>query len=192
MNAYIASIALDLNAENNHKTIKVKQGDAVLRQIAITLLKDGVPYTPTSVSSSRFRVQKSDGNIVVLESTDSPSMISVTNGVYTITLTEQCLAASGRAFCDLELIDSSGNISTALFVMQVVPMPVGEDFESTSVWTELNKAIEDAEGISDNFAMRAYNGYLQYTVDGETWVNLLAMEDIPITIDSADIDAFYT
>lgn len=145
MDAYIAQISLDLNVENNFKLVKVKQGDAVLRQIAITLLKDGMPYTPANVTASKFRVQKSDGNIVVLESTDSPSMISVSGGIYTVTLTEQCLAAAGKAVCDLDLVYANGNVSTANFVMDVVPMPIGPEIESTTVWADMENAVDAAE-----------------------------------------------
>ena len=193
MDSYVKSISVDVNAEENYTMIKAKQGDKINRKIAITLKRDGSDFTPSGVSEIWFRVEKPDKNIVIVKSTDSGSPISVSGNVYTVDLTEQCLTASGEAWCDIAFLDASGNtLSSAAFIMKIIPMPNGDSAESSSAWMELQKAIDDAEGVAENLAFRTSGGYLQYTKDGETWVNALKLSDIPVVIASEDIDAFYT
>lgn len=186
MDAYISALTLDLNAQNNHQFVKAKQGDVDLRVLAISLTQDGVPYDLTGVSSSVFRCSKPDGNVVILDVTPS-------DGIFMVTLTEQCLAVAGRAICDIAMEDSSDDvISTATFVLDVVPMPnVGSLAESESDWERLNAAIEDAERFSQIVAFRESDGYIQYTVDSTTWVNLCRLEDIITSISNAQIDALF-
>lgn len=193
MDSYVKSISVDVNAEENYTMVKAKQGDKINRKLAIMLKKDGANFTPSGVSEIWFRVEKPDSNIVIVKSTDSGSPITASGNVYTVDLTEQCLTASGEAWCDIAFIDSSGNtLSSAAFIMKIIPMPNGDSAESSSAWTELQKAIDDAESLSGNLAFRTSGGYFQYTKDGETWINAFALSDIPVVIASEDIDAFYT
>ena len=193
MDSYVKPITLDVNAEENYTMIKAKQGDKINRKIAITLKRDGSDFTPSGVSEMWFRVEKPDKNIVIVKSTDDGSPISANGNVYTVDLTEQCLTASGEAWCDIAFKDSSGNtLSSAAFILKIIPMPNGDNVESSSAWMELQKAIDDAEGVAENLAFRTNGGYLQYTTDGETWNNVIKLSDIPAVVASEDIDAFYT
>ena len=133
MDSYVKSVTVDVNAEDNYTMVKAKQGDKINRKIAITLKKDGANFTPSGVSQIWFRMEKPDGNIAIVKSTDSGSPISVSGNIYTVTLTEQCLTASGEAWCDLAFLDASGNtLSSAAFVMKIIPMPNGDSATSTS------------------------------------------------------------
>lgn len=179
MDSYVKTITLDVNADQNYTIVKAKQGDKINRKIAITLKKDGANFTPTGVSEIWFRVEKPDKNIAIVKSTDSGSPISVSGNVYTVSLSEQCLTASGKAWCDLAFLDSSGNtLSSCAFILNIVPMPNGNTAESTSEWTELQKAIDDAERFADIVAFRTSGNYIQYTVDGQTWTNLVNVDAI--------------
>lgn len=194
MDSYVKTITLDVNADQNYTIVKAKQGDKINRKIAITLKKDGANFTPTGVSEIWFRVEKPDKNIAIVKSTDSGSPISVSGNVYTVSLSEQCLTASGKAWCDLAFLDSSGNtLSSCAFILNIVPMPNGNTVESTSEWTELQKAIDDAERFADIVAFRTSGNYIQYTVDGTTWVNLTTIGAIGANktdfIDLGTIDA---
>ena len=101
MDGYLRQFTLDVNAENNHQRIPAKQGDAVNRQLEITLLKDGVAFEPAGVASYAFRCEKPDGTAVVLEGTGSGVPIQAEgSGKYIITLADQCLAVAGRVICD--------------------------------------------------------------------------------------------
>ena len=121
MDGYLRQFTLDVNAENNHQRIPAKQGDAVNRQLEITLLKDGVAFEPAGVASYAFRCEKPDGTAVVLEGTGSGVPIQAEgSGVYIITLADQCLAVAGRVICDFALVDGDGNIlSSSDFILDV-------------------------------------------------------------------------
>lgn len=174
MDSYVKSVTVDVNAEDNYTMVKAKQGDKINRKIAITLKKDGANFTPSGASQIWFRMEKPDGNIAIVKSTDSGSPITSVGNVYTVTLTEQCLTASGEAWCDLAFLDASGNtLSSAAFVMKIIPMPNGNSATSISEWTDLQQAIDDAERFADIVAFRTSGNYIQYTVDGSTWTNLV-------------------
>lgn len=185
---YLKSIQLDINAENNLRFVRAKQGDKVCRKLKISLLKDGVPIPTTGISSASFRCAKPDGTAVVLDG------ITPSNGEFTVTLSEQCLAVAGRCPCDLALMDTSSNVlSTAVFVLDVIPMPdIGQIVDSDTEWMRLQEAIEDAEAFANIVAFRVSGDYLQYTVDGTTWVNLCPISGLVSSITTDDIDAFYT
>lgn len=192
MDSYVKPITLDVNAIDNYALIQAKQGDIENRKIAIMLKKDGADFAPTGVSEIWFRVEKPDHNIAIVKSTDEGSAISTSDNVYTVTLSEQCLTASGMAWCDIAFIDSSGNtLSSAAFVMNIVPMPNGDSARSSSAWTDLQNAIYDAEHFADNVGFRLSGDYIQYTIDGSTWENLCLASAI-VNITTQDIDAFYT
>ena len=195
MDNYTKAVTLDVSAENNHQFIKAKQGDKLLRKLAISLLKDGTKFAPSGVAKYSFRAAKPDGNAVVLESAGSaaPIVADLTNGIYTITLSEQCLCVAGRVICDLAMEDSSGNVlSSADFILDVVPMPdIGQIVESSTEWERLEEAIETAETFSEILAFRVQGDYIQYTTDNSTWRNLCLISDIVTPITTAEIDQLW-
>lgn len=195
MDDYTRAVTLDVNAENNHQFIKAKQGDKTLRKLEISLLKDGVKFVPSGVAKYSFRCAKPDGTAVVLEGAGSgaPIEADTSAGTYTVTLSDQCLAVAGRVICDLAMEDSSGNLlSSADFILDVVPMPgIGNLVDSSTEWERLNEAIEGAENFSEILAFRENDGWIQYTTDRSTWVNLCEISDIVVPITEAEIDALW-
>ena len=194
MDGYIRQFTLDVNAENNHQRIPAKQGDAVNRQLEITLLKDGVAFEPAGVASYAFRCEKPDGTAVVLEGTGSGAPIQAEgSGVYIITLADQCLAVAGRVICDLAMADSSGNIlSSANFILDVMKMPnIGNLVPSSTEWIRLTNAIAQAEAFSQILAFRENDGWIQYTTDNSTWTNLCEISDIVVPITTAEINELW-
>lgn len=193
MDNYTRAVTLDVSAENNHQFIKAKQGDKILRKLAISLLKDGVPFIPSGVAKYSFRCAKPDGTAVVLEGTGSGAPIEASGGIYTVTLSEQCICVAGRVICDLAMEDSSGNVlSSADFILDVVPMPdIGQIVNSSTEWERLNEAIEQAENFSQILAFRTSGDYIQYTTDNSTWTNLCLISDIADPITTAQIDALW-
>ena len=193
MDDYTRAVTLDVSAENNHQFIKAKQGDKILRKLAISLLKDGVPFIPSGVAKYSFRCAKPDGTAVVLEGTGSGAPIEASGGVYTVTMSEQCICVAGRVICDLAMEDSSGNVlSSADFILDVVPMPdIGQIVNSSTEWERLNEAIEQAENFSQILAFRTSGDYIQYTTDNSTWTNLCLISDIADPITTAQIDALW-
>lgn len=192
MDYFNKQISLDVNAGENYKLIHAKEGDAVLRQIVISTTENGVPYIPADLSEAMLRVEKPDGTAVVLSSIGSSAAITVSGNVFTCTLTAQCLAAPGRAKCDLDLVDSLGNISTCNFFMDVVKIPdVTDQVQSLSEWQELLDVIEEAEAFAQIVGFRSSGGYLQYTLNGSTWINICLLSDIISPITNAQIDALF-
>ena len=129
----------------------------------------------------------------MLEGTGSGAPIEAAEGVYTITLSEQCLCVAGRVICDLAMEDSSGNVlSSADFILDVVPMPdIGQIVESSTEWERLENAIETAEEFSEILAFRVQDDYIQYTTDNSTWRNLCLVSDIVEPITTAEIDELW-
>ena len=193
MDNYTKAVTLDVSAENNHQFIKAKQGDKLLRKLAISLLKDGTPFVPTGVAKYSFRCAKPDGTAVVLEGSGSGAPVEASGGIYTVTLSEQCICVAGRVICDLAMEDSSGNVlSSADFILDVVPMPdIGQIVESSTEWERLEEAIETAETFSEILAFRVQGDYIQYTTDNSTWRNLCLISDIVSPITTAEIDQMW-
>ena len=190
---YIREMYLDLNATPATLSVKAKQGDAVHRKLAIHLLEDGQPTTPSGVASYQFRIHKMDGNAVVLEGDGTAAPIVADNGVYTVTLSEQCLAVAGRSPCDFVLLDSSGNaLSTACFYLDIMPMPdIASVIASSTEWQRLMDAIADAEAFATIIAFRVNGEDFQYTVDGSTWVTMCQTSEIITPITEAQIRALF-
>ena len=190
---YLRDIYLDLNATPATLSVKAKQGDAVHRKLAIHLLQDGQPITPSGVASYQFRIHKMDGNAVVLEGDGTAAPIEVADGVHTVTLSEQCLAVAGRSPCDFVLKDSSGNaLSTACFYLDIQPMPdIGSVIESSTEWKRLEDAIAQAESFASIIAFRVNGEDFQYTTDGSTWVTICQISDAMPSITDAQIDALF-
>lgn len=194
MDGYLKELTIDVSAENNHQFINAKQGDAVHRLLSIKLTKNGVAFAPTGVANYMFRAAKPDGTAVVLEGDGSAApIVAGENGTYTITLSEQCLAVSGRAICDFAIEDSSGNVlSSANFILNVIAMPnIGNLVDSSTEWERLMAAIEEAEGFSEVLQFRVSGDYIQYTTDGSTWQNLCLVSDIMEPMTTSFIDSLF-
>lgn len=186
---YLKRVTLDVNAFNNYRFVQAKQGDKVLRKLAISITEDGLPITPTGVGHVEFRCSKPDGNAVILSSEDG--YITAAAGVYTVSLTEQCLAVAGQCISDLAFFDDSNNVvSSCTFVLDVIPMPdIGSMVESSTEWLRLSRAIEEAESIvGSNILFRMNGTNLQYSSNGgTTWTDLTSFAYITDT----QIDALF-
>lgn len=190
---YVRSIYLDVNAQRNLSIVRAKQGDKVLRELAITLTEDGQTITPSGVAKYQFRCSKPDGNAVVLEGDGTAAPIAVSGAVITVTLSEQCLAVGGHCMCDLAMYDASGDIlSTSNFILNVVPMPnIASIVDSTTEWQRLMDAIEAAEDFSSVLSFRVKDGYFQFTADGTTWQTICPTSDFVGAITNEEIDALF-
>lgn len=180
MDAYVKNITLDVNAEFTFTKVAVKQGDKILRELVITLTKDGILYTPSGVSQIWFRVQKPDGHYVIQTSNDEDSPIeTISAGVYRVKLKQQCLTSAGKAFCDIMLLDTNENIlSSVAFLMEVYPCPAGmEEIVSSDYFQILQDAIAKAQSLT--LLLRVHNNILQYSTDGGiTWHDLYELTAI--------------
>jgi len=60
---YNHNISLDLNTTNSIPAICTKQGDTA-RTVTVTLLKDGIVYTPPTGCVASYRVRRPDGYMI--------------------------------------------------------------------------------------------------------------------------------
>ena len=105
----------------------MKEGDGGSIYFKITLMANGVKFTPASGDTALIRVLKADGNSCL-----NPATIN-NDGTITALITQQMTAAPGTAKADIVIQSSNGStISTATFFLDIDFAPVGESIESTS------------------------------------------------------------
>lgn len=79
--------------------ITAKQGDAGSRTLEIRLTQAGQPYAISSGVTARIYIRKPDKTIVYNNADITNAML----GYVTVELTNQALAAAGRAQCEIML-----------------------------------------------------------------------------------------
>ena len=106
------SITLDFARSTMPVTVFAKQYDADTREIVITPLNNGAPYTIESGITARLQMTKNDGTTVINNATISSNTI-------TVTLTAQALAAAGTAVAEIGLYKNSTLLSSQIFYIDV-------------------------------------------------------------------------
>lgn len=183
---YLKEISLELNSNTAYTTVGAKQGDASSRVIKIHVTENGEDWTiPAGVSVS-YRVRKPDGYAIW-----NDGIIDTNENVVYITLTEQTLAAAGRAYADIyfELGQNENRqvLSTVSFIIIIMAAPdIVENIVSSNEFsrildltnnadTILNEAEAWAVGskagvpvVEDNFEYSVIgNSGLHVTIDSE-------------------------
>ncbi len=126
---YTRYINLDVNATSAVTVVAVKRNDAFARFINVTLMKDGVKYTPESGVWAMFRCEKPDGTAVVTDSRAQDTelgryLVSIeSDGTITIEIVDQVTAVVGRCKCDVCLMYNTEVLSTTPFIIDVKPVP---------------------------------------------------------------------
>ena len=108
------NINLEMSGDTKRYLVSAKQGDKATRFIVAKLLNNGEPYTIPTGSRAVINIAKPDGKHVYNTCTYSGSDV-------TVELTNQALAASGTAYCDIEIrtSDDSQIITSASFTMEI-------------------------------------------------------------------------
>ena len=116
------NINLEMSGDTKRYLVSAKQGDKATRFIVARLLNNGEPYTiPTGARACSY-----SGSDVTVE------------------LTNQALAASGTAYCDIEIrtSDDSQVITSASFTMEIEPSQRNENaILSANEFTDLENRI---------------------------------------------------
>lgn len=212
---YTRYITLDVNAASAVTVVNVKRDDAYARFINVTLMKDGVKYTPESGVWAMFRCEKPDGHGVMTDSRNQDSelgryLVSIgADGTVTIELIAQVTTAVGRCKCDLCLLTGDEVLSTTPFIIDVKPIPnVASLAVSTDDFRTLVDAIAEVEDIesrvSDKVATLTLpanwsgNGpYTQtvsvsgYTVTANTKVDLMCNDAAINTMTASGTNIIY-
>lgn len=151
---YTRYITLDVNAASAVTVVNVKRSDAFARFINVTLVKDGVKYTPETGVWAMFRCEKSDGHGVITDSRNQDTelgryLVTINgDGTITIELIDQVTTAVGRCKCDVCLLFNDEVLSTTPFIIDVRPIPnVASLAVSTDDFRTLVDAIAEIDDI---------------------------------------------
>lgn len=134
----ITYINLEMSGDTKRYLVSVKQGDKATRFIIAKLLNNGEAYTIPTGSRVVINIAKPDGKHVYNTCTYSGSDV-------TVELTNQALAASGTAYCDIEIrtSDDSQVITSASFTMEIEPSQRNDNaILSANEFTELENRVK--------------------------------------------------
>ena len=134
----ITYINLEMSGDTKRYLVSAKQGDKATRFIIAKLLNNGEPYTIPTGSRVVINITKPDGKHVYNTCTYSGSDV-------TVELTNQALAASGTAYCDIEIrtSDDSQIITSASFTMEIEKSQRDENaILSSNEFTDLENRIK--------------------------------------------------
>ena len=90
------NINLEMSGDTKRYLVSAKQGDKATRFIIARLLNNGEPYTIPTGARVVINIAKPDGKHVY-------NTCSYSGSDVTVELTNQALAASGTAYCDIEI-----------------------------------------------------------------------------------------
>lgn len=130
-------INLEMSGDVKRYLVSAKQGDKATRYVVARLLNDGVEYTIPTGARVAMNVTKPDGKHVYNTCTYSGSEV-------TVELTNQTLAASGTAYCDIEVrtSDDTQLITSASFTIEIEKSERNDNaILSSNEFTELENRI---------------------------------------------------
>ncbi len=116
------NINLEMSGDTKRYLVSAKQGDKATRFIVARLLNNGEPYTIPTGARAVINITKPDGKHVY-------NTCSYSGSDVTVELTNKALAASGTAYCDIEIrtSDDSQVITSASFTMEIEPSQRNEN-----------------------------------------------------------------
>ena len=127
------NINLEMSGDTKRYLVSAKQGDKATRFIVARLLNNGEPYTIPTGARTVINITKPDGKHVY-------NTCSYSGSDVTVELTNQALAASGTAYCDIEIrtSDDSQVITSASFTIEIEPSQRNDNaILSANEFTEL-------------------------------------------------------
>lgn len=131
------NINLEMSGDTKRYLVSAKQGDKATRFIVARLLNNGEPYAIPTGARAVINITKPDGKHVY-------NTCSYSGSDVTVELTNQALAASGTAYCDIEIrtSDDSQAITSASFTMEIEPSQRNENaILSANEFTDLENRI---------------------------------------------------
>lgn len=142
-------INIEMSGDTKRYLVSAKQGDKATRFIVARLLNNGEPYTIPTGARVVINIEKPDGKYVY-------NTCSYSGSDVTVELTNQALAASGTAYCDIEIrtSDDSQVITSASFTMEIEPSQRNENaILSANEFTDLeNRIAGHIKNINDTDA----------------------------------------
>ena len=132
------NINLEMSGDTKRYLVSAKQGDKATRFIIARLLNNGEPYAIPTGARAVINIAKPDGKHVY-------NTCSYSGSDVTVELTNQALAASGTAYCDIEIrtSDDSQIITSASFTMEIEPSQRNDNaILSANEFTELENRVK--------------------------------------------------
>lgn len=147
---YLQEITLDLNANTAYTTVNAKQGDGNSRNIKVHITENGYDWKIPQDVSAHYRVRKPDGYAIW-----NPANVDLNENVITFSLSEQALAAAGRAYADIQLSRSSGAtgtgreiLSTVSFILIIMASPdISKNIISSNEFSTILDLTDNADTI---------------------------------------------
>lgn len=175
---YLQEISLELNSNTAYVTVGAKQGDQASRVIKVHVTQNGEDWKiPVGISAS-YRVRKPDGYAIW-----NDALIDNTENVVYLTLTEQTLAAAGRAYADVLFVQGTGEerevLSTVSFIIIIMASPdITENVVSSNEFSQILDLTNNADVIlneAEAWAIGTKSGVpviadaFSYAVEGGTF-----------------------
>ena len=139
-------ITLEMSGDTKKYLVSAKQGDKSTRRIVAKLLNEGIPYEITDDAIVVINMEKPDGKHIYNACTYTGSEVIVE-------LTNQALAVTGTATCDIEIrtSDNSQVLSTVTFEIEIEKSKRNENaIVSSNEYTELERRTgEHIKAIDD-------------------------------------------
>lgn len=146
LNELDTHITLEMSGDTKKYLVSAKQGDKSTRRIVAKLLNEGIPYEITDDAIVVINMEKPDGKHIYNTCTYSGSEVIVE-------LTNQALAVTGTASCDIEIrtSDNSQVLSTVTFEIEIEKSKRNENaIVSSNEYTELERRTgEHIKAIDD-------------------------------------------
>ena len=175
---FLQEITLELNSNTAYTTVGAKQGDSASRVIKIHVMEHGEDWQiPIGVTAS-YRVRKPDGYAVW-----NDAIIDNTENVVYITLTEQTLAAAGRAYADVLFVSGTGEekqvLSTVSFIIIIMAAPdIADNVASSNEFSRILDITDNADVVlneAEAWAVGTKSGVpviadsFSYAIEGNTF-----------------------
>lgn len=134
---HITKINLEMSGGTKLYMVSAKQGDKATRYVVARLLNNGAEYTIPTGARAVVNVEKPDGKCIY-------NTCSYSGCEVTIELTSQTLAASGTAYCEVEVrtADDTQVITSAAFTIEIEKSRRNDRaIMSANEFTEIEKRI---------------------------------------------------
>ena len=147
----IQQVTVDVSKAIPAPTVFCKQADNVVRVLRVLIQDNKADYAIPAGFTARLRGTKADETRIYLDAR------SQTGNVAEFVLTQNALAANGKAICEVELSDAAGDVvKTCNLVLNVQQAAMDDDaVESTDEFKSLEAAKAAAETAAKSAAKNA-------------------------------------
>lgn len=137
----IQEVTVDVSKNIPAPTVFCKQADNVVRVLRVTIQDNKESYPIPAGFAARLRGTKSDGTRIYLDAR------SAAGNVAEFVLTQNALAADGKATCEVELSNSAGEkVKSCNLILNVQKSAMDDSaVESTDEFQSLDAAVKDAQ-----------------------------------------------